>query len=54
VVTDELYESLKKDELAKLEGTSPRLNDAANLLDMLVLGDEFKEFLTLPAYQVLK
>lgn len=54
-VTAELYESLRKEELAKLENGGPaRLKDAAQLLDKLVLSDEFIEFLTLPAYEVLE
>ncbi len=53
-VTRELYKDLKEKELASLkENASGRLDDAAELLDKLVLNDEFIEFLTLPAYELL-
>lgn len=54
-ITAELYENLKKEEIAKLETSGQsRLDDAAQLLDKLVLSNEFIEFLTLPAYDVLE
>ena len=58
VVTRELYEETRAAELAALEaarGAAPsRLRDAAHLLDELVLGDRFAEFLTISAYRMLE
>lgn len=54
-VTDMLYQELKKELLAKLavfDGN--RYADAEKILDDLVLNKEFKEFLTIPAYEYLK
>ena len=48
----ELYEQLKKEEISKLAGMK-NLDTAAQLLDELVLQPDFKEFLTLPAYERL-
>ena len=56
------YRSIRDEELAALGGTAPggaqdgssRLADAADLLDGLVLDDDFTEFLTLPAYDRLR
>jgi malate synthase len=57
-VTRALYEETRASELAALEqargGAPSRLRDAASLLDQLVLGDDFVEFLTIPAYQMLE
>jgi malate synthase len=50
----ELYARLRDDELAKLarfEGD--RIDDARALIDRLVLADDFTEFLTVPAYELL-
>jgi malate synthase len=45
---------VRDEELARLGGAATgRLGDAAELLDKLVLADEFPEFLTLPAYSLL-
>ena len=53
-LTAERYRAIREDELAALGGASNgRLGDAAELLDDLVLADEFVEFLTLPAYDRL-
>ncbi len=53
-VTSELYESLRDEELASLGGSGEsRYGDAVEILDQLVLNDEFTEFLTLPAYEYL-
>ena len=53
-VTAELYTQLRNEELAKLGGTSVgRYEESAELLDQLVLDEEFVEFLTFPAYQLL-
>jgi len=53
-VTTELYESLRDEELATLGGSEvSRYGDAVEILDQLVLNEEFTEFLTLPAYEYL-
>jgi malate synthase len=50
-----VYERIREQELARLGGrTNGRLGDAADLLDQLVLDDDFTEFLTLPAYPMLE
>jgi malate synthase len=50
-LTPDRYRSIRDEELASLGGAGEgRLGDAAELLDGLVLDDEFVEFLTLPAY----
>ncbi|TMB57155.1 MAG: malate synthase A [Chloroflexi bacterium] len=51
-MTADLYTSLRDEELAALESSFPegRWTDAAELLDELVLSDDFAEFLTLRAY----
>jgi malate synthase len=51
-VTLELYRSLKADELAKLP-TGGRLTEAAEIFDQLIEAGELRDFLTLPAYQLL-
>jgi malate synthase len=49
-----LYAEIRHAELARLGGAETgRLGDAADLLDRLVLDDEFAEFLTLRAYSLL-
>ena len=57
-VTRALYEEIRAGELAALEsarGQAPsRLRDAATLLDELVLGEQFADFLTIPAYAMLE
>jgi malate synthase len=53
-LTAERYRGIREVELAALGGPETgRLGDAADLLDQLVLDDEFVEFLTLPAYERL-
>ena len=53
-ITAELYETLRDEELAALGGDEQsRFGDARQILDQLVLNDEFTEFLTLPAYEYL-
>jgi malate synthase len=50
------YRSIRREELAKLGGAvggSIHLGAATDLLDRLVLDDEFAEFLTLAAYNLL-
>jgi malate synthase len=51
----ELYRQWKEEELAPLERAAPdmRWREASELLDELVLSDDFAEFLTLGAYQKL-
>lgn len=54
-ITTDLYDQLRTEELAKLGGTSAsRYEESAELLDQLVLGKEFVEFLTFPAYELLE
>ena len=51
-VTAELYEQVRDEELSQLGGReASRYGLAVELLDDLVLGSEFQEFLTLQAYQ---
>jgi malate synthase len=53
-LTADRYWSIREEELARLGGAGiGRLGEAADLLDRLVLEDEFIEFLTLPAYPLL-
>ncbi|MBC7541609.1 MAG: malate synthase A [Candidatus Sericytochromatia bacterium] len=53
-VTADLYREVRATEVTRLEGeTGQSLQAAAGLLDDLVLSDQFAEFLTGPAYQVL-
>jgi malate synthase len=47
-----LYKTFKDEELTKLGGLN-NLQEASGLLDALVLQEEFSEFLTLPAYDLL-
>jgi malate synthase len=52
-MTADRYRAVREEELAALERAAPagsRLRDAAELLDDLVLGGTFTEFLTVPAY----
>ena len=49
----DLFEDWLADELAAL-GDTPNLKPAARLLHEMVTDDEFGEFLTLPAYELLK
>ncbi len=52
----ERYRAIREEELARLRASRPelrRLDDAAELLDQLVLGNLPEEFLTLPAYERL-
>ena len=54
IVTDDLYRTLRASELDKLNSQDPLVHQAAGLLDELVVGQEFTEFLTLPAYKKLQ
>jgi malate synthase len=50
----EQYAQIRDEELARLGGAGEgRLKDAWDVLDHLVLDDEFAEFLTLRAYPLL-
>ncbi len=50
----DIYTTLRAEELAALGGAETRrLGDAAEILDALVINDEFEEFLTLRAYTYL-
>jgi malate synthase len=55
VMTGDLYRRVRDEELARIgaSGAIGRLEEAARLLDELVLGDAFTEFLTIPAYDRL-
>jgi malate synthase len=54
-VTGALYASIRDEELARYGGReSGRLGEAADLLDALVLAEDFPAFLTLGAYQRLE
>jgi len=54
VITTELYEQIRDEELARLGGSdADRYEEAAEILDELILTDEFVEFLTLIAYDYL-
>jgi len=59
-VTIELYYELAKDELEKIRSTvgeqqfaRSKFQTAAEILDKVIIPDQFVEFLTLPAYQYL-
>ncbi|MCC7024176.1 MAG: malate synthase A [Thermomicrobiales bacterium] len=53
-VTRERYQRLRDEELAKLGGAgAERYGDAVEILDGLVLNDDFVPFLTIPAYRYL-
>jgi malate synthase len=53
-ITREWYQELRGEELEKLGGPAEsRFGEAAGVLDDLVLNDDFIDFLTLPAYDLL-
>ena len=53
-ITSERYDRIRDEELSKLGGAgTSRYRDAAEILDQLVLDDEFTPFLTIPAYAYL-
>jgi malate synthase len=58
IVTPQRYAEVRDEVLAALEaerGDAPsRLRDATELLDRLVLAEDFPEFLTIPAYAMLE
>lgn len=53
-ITAELYKKIQTEELAKLEsGDDRKYAEAAEILDRLILNEDFIDFLTLPAYNYL-
>jgi malate synthase len=54
-VTVELFKTLLKEELAKVKASmsEERYDEAANLFERLTADDQYVEFLTLPAYQLI-
>jgi malate synthase len=55
VMDGDLYRAIRDEELARLGGVGEgRLAEAADLLDRLVLDDDFADFLTLRAYSLLE
>src|SRR5262249_21360968 len=53
-ITPELYNQLRQKQLTHLGGAQTgRLADAAKILDHLSLSEEFIDFLTVPAYELL-
>src|SRR5262245_42675065 len=54
-VTVELFESLLKEELAKVKASMSegRYDEAADLFERITSDDQYVEFLTLPAYQLI-
>jgi malate synthase len=54
LVTRELYDQLRKEQLEELtKQEDGRFGEAAGILDDLVAGKAFEEFLTIPAYAEL-
>ena len=55
IITADLYSELRAEELASLNADQDqRFDEAALILDQLVLSEEFVDFLTIPAYQYLE
>ena len=53
-MTPELYEQFKQEELEKLGGIDTmRYREATEAMDSLIRADQFKAFLTIPAYDYL-
>ncbi|MBA2518075.1 MAG: malate synthase A, partial [Chloroflexia bacterium] len=53
-ITAERYQNIRDEELAKLGGPDEgRYREAAEILDTLVLDDDFAPFLTILAYPLL-
>ena len=53
-LTADRYRAIRREELARLGGVAVgRLGEAAEVLDALVLADEFVPFLTPSAYRLL-
>ncbi|GAA0892397.1 malate synthase A [Fulvivirga kasyanovii] len=60
VITEDMYEQLKAEELEKIKAyvgeenyKNGRFDQAISIFDKLVKSDDFKEFLTIPAYQLI-
>ena len=55
VVTRDMYKQIRDEELSRLQGEygEGRFDEAARILDEIVLTEEFVPFLTLPAYERL-
>jgi malate synthase len=53
-ITSDLYRQVRAEELARLGGPgNERYEESAELLDQLILNEDFVEFLTIPAYRLL-
>jgi malate synthase len=52
VVTAELVRAVVAEEVAGI-GELPRLDDARRLFEQVALADDFPDFLTLPAYELI-
>jgi malate synthase len=53
-MTADLYKTLRENELAKLpRSDGDRFEEAVALIDRLVLSEDFAEFLTIPAYDLI-
>jgi malate synthase len=53
----EMYQQIRDEQvkiIAAESGSDSRLQDAAALLDTLVLSNDFPEFLTVPGYSLLR
>ncbi len=54
LIDGKYYQRIRDEELAKIGGAEKgRQGEAARILDELVLSDDFTDFLTLPAYELL-
>jgi len=54
-ISRDLYKRIRDEEVRKVGGTKEgRYHDAMEILDGLILSDEFEEFLTIPAYEYLE
>jgi malate synthase len=51
--TAEEVRRIRDEELARIGGDWPRIDEAARLFEQVALADEFPDFLTLPAYELL-
>jgi malate synthase len=51
-VTEELVRGVIEEEVAGI-GELDRLDDARRLFELVALADEFPDFLTLPAYELI-
>jgi malate synthase len=53
VITESLVSSLAGEVERNFEGDVPRVHDARKIFEEVALGDEFVEFLTVPAYELI-